>query len=94
MQNLLPPREQSWFKAELKFDCPSCNNASAETILARARDLDAVSVAIVERVTPTCQLCKAGCQDCVPFEIVIKDLTGEELANLRICPDTSFQTVM
>jgi transcription elongation factor Elf1 len=94
VQNLLAPQQQSWFKADLQFGCPSCNKVSTETILVRARDLNAVSVAIVARVTPTCQLCKAVCQVRVPFELVIKDLTPEELANLQIASDTSSQTVM
>ena len=93
MQNLLTPRQQSWFKADLKFGRPSCNKVSTQTILARARDLNAVSVAILARVTPTWQLCKAVCPLRVPFEVVIKDLTPEELANLQIASDTSSQTL-
>lgn len=29
----------SWFKADVKFGCPSCGKVSTETILAHARDL-------------------------------------------------------
>lgn len=81
--------QQSWFKAYLKFGCPSCGRVSTETILARARDLNAVPIAIVDRVTLTCQLCNTACQDGVPFEIVIKDLTPEELADLQISDASS-----
>lgn len=78
----------SWFKADVKFGCPSCGKVSTETILAHARDLNAVPVAIVDRVTLTCQMCKTVCPDRAPFEIVIRDLTAEELANLQIEYDT------
>jgi hypothetical protein len=61
---------------------------STETILARARNRDAVPIAIIERIQPIDQLCNAVCQNGVPFQILIKDLTPEELANLKIGSDT------
>jgi hypothetical protein len=66
---------------------------SKETILARAPSRVAVPTAVIERVEPICQLCHAACQNAMPFQIVIKDLTPEELANLKIA-DTSVQAVV
>jgi molybdopterin-binding protein len=52
-------------------------------------------IAIIERIQPIYQLCNAVCQNGVPFQILIKDLTPEELANLKIGSDTSVvQAVM
>ena len=75
-----------WFKAELRFLCPSCSKVSTETILARARDENAVAIAIVQRVPIECQLCKVACPDPVQIKILMSYLTPEELANLQIGP--------
>ena len=81
--------KQHWFKAELRFLCRSCCKVSTETILARARDENAVAIAIVERVPIECQLCKVTCPDPVQIRILMSYLTPEELANLQIGPSPS-----
>lgn len=76
--------KQHWFKAELQFLCPSCRKVSAETILARASDQNTAAIAIVERVSIECQLCKVTCLGSVQIKIFMSYLTPEELANLEI----------
>ena len=72
------------FKAELRFFCPTCNKMSKEIILAHARDESAAAIAIVERVSIECQLCKAICDCPAQMQLSMNNLTGEELAVLKI----------
>jgi len=83
--------QEHWFKVELQFVCPSCNKVSAEKILARAQNRTAGAIAIIERVTIECQQCKAICSDPVQIQLLMKDLTPEELANLQIGSSASSQ---
>jgi len=78
--------QEHWFKVELQFVCPSCNKVSTENILARAQNRTAGAIAIIERVTIECQQCKAICSDAVQIQLLMKNLTPEELANLQIGP--------
>jgi Pyruvate/2-oxoacid:ferredoxin oxidoreductase delta subunit len=80
-----------WFKVELQFVCPSCNRVSIENVIARAKNKTAGAIAIIERLTITCQLCKAICSDAVQIQMLMKDLTPEELANLQIDSSASSQ---
>ena len=81
--------QEHWFKVELQFVCPSCSGVSTETIVARARNKDSAAIAIVEHVTLECQLCKAICLELVEFQLLMKDLTPEELASFQIGSDAS-----
>lgn len=74
---------QPWFKADLEFNCPSCNQKSTEIILARARDSNAATIAIVQRIELVCHHCKVVCRDRVEVQLSIKDFTPEELASLQ-----------
>ena len=78
--------QEHWFKVELQFVCPSCNKVSMENILARAQNKTAGAIAIIERVTIECQQCKAICLDPVQIQLLMKDLTPEELASLHMGP--------
>lgn len=76
--------KQQWFKTELQFLCPSCNEESTETILARAIDQNAVAIAIVRRVAIECQVCKATCPFPVQVKLSMSYSTSEELAKLPV----------
>jgi hypothetical protein len=83
---------QFWFKAEIKFLCPSCKQESIESIVASdtRHNPDAVAVTIRERVKPVvCQRCKAICPDGVQIFLGMNDLTPEELAKVKFIPPPS-----
>jgi hypothetical protein len=76
-----------WFKADIRFLCPSCKKESIETVFASntKHDVDAVAFKIKERVHPLpCQNCKAICPANVQIFLGINDLTPEELANINL----------
>ena len=82
---------ENWFRAEMQFVCPSCRKVSKEMILARARSKEAVAIAIVERVTLECQLCKEVCLVPVDIQLSINEMTPREIANVRLGSSASTQ---
>ena len=87
-----------WFKADLKFICPSCNKESMETVLTCAetkRDPYAVAAAIKDRARPiACQHCKEICPDVAKVHLLMNDLTPEELSKINFGGDLSSKRVM
>jgi len=86
------PYGTTWFKADIRFICPSCKQESVETVIASdtKHDPNAVARAIKQRVRPlVCQRCKAVCPADVQINLGMNDLTPEELANLKIGPPPS-----
>ena len=77
--------EKYWFKAELRFLCPSCMLESVKTIIVSdtRHDPTEVKQAIEDRVKPiACQWCKAVCPDGTGIFLRMSDLTREELSKL------------
>lgn len=82
-----------WFKAEIRFKCPSCGKDSYETIISSSTNHDppAVGKTITENVKPVCQHCRAtpDPKSAGLIQLVLKDLSPEELAKLDIGSDSS-----
>ena len=77
--------EKYWFKAELRFLCPSCMLESVKTIIVSdtRHDPSEVKQAIEERAKPiVCQWCKAICPDGTGIFLRMNDLTPEELSKI------------
>jgi hypothetical protein len=77
-----------WFRADLRFLCPSCKKESVETIIAASEnkhDPGAVATGVRDLIHPVvCQNCKAICPDGIQINLGINDLTPEELAKINI----------
>jgi len=79
----------SWFRADVFFDCPFCHKRSTESIIVGADRHDPVAVAegIRKAAHPlTCQNCKRQAPHGTKTQIGINDLTPEELAKINLNP--------
>jgi hypothetical protein len=76
----------NWFRAELSFFCPSCQKTSAETLIAAAdkHNPDAVADQIKQSTKPlTCKVCGTLAPEGIKVQLLMNDLTPEELAKIN-----------
>ena len=87
-----------WFKGELRFTCPFCQQVSSETLLACSEnvyDPHGVATKVQQHFKPVvCQLCKKVCPDKVQIQFFLHELSPEELASLPIGSAPSSKRVM